>query len=343
MSSPGNRPKTVLVTGANGYIGNAIAHAFVRSGWTTYGLVRKASFLSSLAAEEIIPLLGSPSDISFLSDLDSSGVVFDVIVSTTEQIANYFPHYHEVVALLRAIARRSTEKRPLVLFTSGCKDYGMSPFVATSPKRRPHTELSPLNPPTFALDRANGAIQIFHHDDLFDAVLLRPTNVYGLSSSFYGLFFKEAEVAKSKGIWKIGEDKDTILHAMHVDDCAEAYVALAECERSLVKGQVYNISASEYETLDDIVQALVKEYGIAGGVQYGSSQEIDGSPDTELRELLMGFSQWVDSAKLRRDVGWTDTRQLFSKGIRQYRLAYEAAIERGGGVLQEVFKHADKA
>lgn len=84
--------KTVLVTGANGYIGNAVARAFSRAGWTTYGLVRKESFLPELAANEIIPLLGSPADTSFVADLENRGVVFDVLVSTTEQIMNYFPH-----------------------------------------------------------------------------------------------------------------------------------------------------------------------------------------------------------------------------------------------------------
>ena len=79
--------------------------------------------------------------------------------------------------------------RPLVLFTLVCKDYGISPYLAASP----------LNPPPFAADPANGAIKIFKHEDLVDAIVLRPSNVYRLSLSFYGLFFKEAEEAK-KGV-----------------------------------------------------------------------------------------------------------------------------------------------
>lgn len=55
--------------------------------------------------------------------------------------------------------------------------------------------------------------------------------------------------------------------------------------------------------------------------------------DADFNRMLLGFSQWVGSEKLRKDTEWCDRRQLFSKGIHIYRLAYEVAIKRGGGVL----------
>lgn len=44
--TPTHSPKTVLITGANGYIGNAVARAFVRAAggdWLVYGLIRSTS------------------------------------------------------------------------------------------------------------------------------------------------------------------------------------------------------------------------------------------------------------------------------------------------------------
>ena len=59
--------KTVLVTGANGYVGNAVAKAFARAGWRTYGLVRREEAVGDLARNEIQPLVG-PGD----------GAIFDI-------------------------------------------------------------------------------------------------------------------------------------------------------------------------------------------------------------------------------------------------------------------------
>ena len=81
--------KAVLVTGANGYIGNAVARAFVRAGWITYGLIRSTSSSVSLAAEEIIPVIASIDDLpSHKAIQDSLPATLDAIVSTTEAITN---------------------------------------------------------------------------------------------------------------------------------------------------------------------------------------------------------------------------------------------------------------
>lgn len=265
-----------------------------------------------------------------------------MLVSTTEQIFDYFPHYKEVVTLLRKLAKNTLEKKgnkPLLLFTSGCKDYGMSPYLATSPDLDPHTEESPLNPPPFAIDRANGTKKIFENEDVVDVVVLRPTNVYGGNSSYYGLFFIAGENAKKKGVLEIDEDPETVLHAMHVDDCGDAYVALAEYgDRKAISGQCFNISAREYETLNDICKALVREYEIEGGLKYVKGEEGRKAPDENIDRMLMGFSQWIGSDKLRKQTGWSDRRLLFTEGIHQYRIAFEEARNKGLGVLQAFVK-----
>ena len=348
MSDP--TPKCVLVTGANGYIGNAVARAFVRAGWTTYGLVRNAASLDDLAADEIIPLLGSPGDQTFLSTLPQN-LTFDVIVSTTEQIMKYVPHYDEIVSLLTALAKKRLDHglpKSLVLFTSGCKDYGMMDQLADSQGLKPHTEESPIAPPPIAKDRATNAVRIFEHKELFDAALLRPTNVYGFSSSYYGDFFRLAKEGKEKGVLEFNEHPKTILHAMHVDDCGDCYVALAQdAVRTEVAGQSFNASSYRFETLEEIAGALAEENGIKE-IKWGPIPE--GRADTvPIRSkfvvgctrsvlalkgadhllVLIGFSQWTGSDKLRKLTGFQDQRQLFSKGLKQYQVAYEVASTRG--------------
>ena len=73
--------KTVLVTGANGYVGNAVVKAFARAGWRTYGLVRREGAVGDLARSEIQPLVGAVNEGAFNGLGD---VTFDVVVSNTE-------------------------------------------------------------------------------------------------------------------------------------------------------------------------------------------------------------------------------------------------------------------
>ena len=49
---------TVFVTGATGFIGNVVAKAFKRQGYTVYGLARSAEKGRALERDEIIPVIG---------------------------------------------------------------------------------------------------------------------------------------------------------------------------------------------------------------------------------------------------------------------------------------------
>ena len=334
MSAP--KPKSVLVTGANGYIGNAVARAFVRAGWITHGLVRNQESRPSLKAVEIISILGSASDKAFVErSANQTKFVFDVIVSCTEDILDYLTHYNDTIALLRALAQASNNVgvRPLVMFTSGCKDYGMTGLKGEE-GLSPHTEESPLNAPPLLAARATLAVKIFDHKDLFDAVVIRPTTLYGLSSSFYGPIFDRAAKAAEKGVLELTADPKSIMHGTHVDDCAEAYVAIAEhVDRDLVKGQCYNVSGHRYETLEEVANSLAQDYKIEGGVKY-SPEKAKMGPDVV--QMLIGFSQWVGSEKLRRDVGWRDRRRPFSEAVHTYRLVYEAAVAQKHGNVERI-------
>lgn len=322
--------RAVIVTGANGYIGNAVCLAFVRAGWTVYGLVRKENAMPPLASEEIIPVLGSPGDLSFLPLLLEQQGAFDAIVSTTEQIENYEDHFNEIMAMLRALSEASNAagKRPLVLFTSGCKDYGLT-LRADSPDLAPHTEASPLNPPDVLAPRAFNATKVFENTDLYDAVVLRPTTVFGRSSSYYGPFFELAQQAKDRNEpLRLPAHPSSVVHGTHVDDCAEAYVSIAEAERNRVAGQCYNISSHRYETLEEVSQALAVEYRLTQGVAYDPPEKFE-LVGFDVVGALTGFSQWVGSEKLRSEVGWSDRRRLFSEGLKAYRIAYEEASRQG--------------
>ncbi|KAI1803026.1 NAD(P)-binding protein [Daldinia bambusicola] len=340
--------KSVFVTGANGYIGSAVCRAFARAGWRVFGLIRRPDAAAALYAEEITPVIGSVSpDASFPEALAKLAPTLDVVVSCTQQFP-FAPHFAAVLSLVRKLAaspvansgggrRRRRRVRPLlVLVTSGCKDYGAT-GVHGSDGLAPHVETSPLEPLDLIRDRAFESLRIFEHADEFDAAILRPTPVYGYDSSYYGAAFELASAAaRSEGrLLELPFDSGTVIHGCHVDDCAEAYVALAEhADRRAVAGQCFNVSGARYETLGMIAGALKTEYGLRDVVQAqapsGEGAEVDWS-----LYISLGHSQWVDSTKIRKLTGWTDKRLAFWENLHVYRMAYEEAARRGHeGVLR---------
>jgi nucleoside-diphosphate-sugar epimerase len=322
--------QTVLVTGANGYIGNAVAKAFNRAGWKTYGLIRRDEDAPDLRQNEVYPVIGTPKDIVLESSLQD--LIFDVVVSNTEDWSNYEAHFEDVKAMLVELGKRKldqTGKRLLVLFSSGCKDYGMTERHG-DPSLVAHTESSPLNVLRILEPRAVNVASLLEETTTresklpFDMTVLRPTNVYGYGSSFYGALFSFMEKgAAENDSLKVFADPNNIMHSAHVDDCADAYVALAEHpRRDEVSGQAFNISNARYETAGEILQVLAKSYGVT--IEY--QPQTRGSSMSGVIEALLQYTQWVSSEKIRHVTGWKEKHPLFVDGIEEYRLAYEAAV-----------------
>lgn len=90
----------------------------------------------------------------------------------------------------------------VVIFSSGCKDYGAMKQKHGDSALAPHTEESPLVPSSASailVPRCTfGARLLDKAETPYDAVVLRPTIVYGLSSSYYGSLFDLA--ARSRDV-----------------------------------------------------------------------------------------------------------------------------------------------
>ncbi|RDW65703.1 NAD-dependent epimerase/dehydratase family protein [Aspergillus mulundensis] len=320
--------RAVLVTGANGYIGNAVARAFTRAGWLTYGLVRSESAARSLELEEIFPVLGQIDDLDSHTSIQSQlPQTLNAIVSTTENLTDYTTHHKNTITLLRTLALSSSANgvKPLVILSSGCKDYGMGPHYDGAQDLKPHTEESPLNPPDLLRNRTTMSLEVLKNTDAFAPVLVRPTNVYGRSASYYRGFFEVASLAQRLNLpLQIPVPANSVCHALHVDDCADAYVALAAHPR---RAEIFNISAREYETVGKIAEALVGEYGLAG-VEYVDAAHV-GAVGKAWPPALIDFPQWTGSEKIRRVTRWRDVRVPFCEGVGVYRRAYERAVDAG--------------
>lgn len=156
--------------------------------------------------------------------------------------------------------------------------------------------------------------------------------------SFYGPILDIAAKSVESGVLELSAWKECIMHGTHVDDCASAYVVLAEAERSVIEGKTYNIASRRYGTVDEVARAVAKAYGISD-VRY--VPPVQGGENSLIFDLLINFSQWVGSERLRKDTGWKDKKPLFSEAVEQYRLAYEAAIAANDPGVARIMKYGE--
>jgi hypothetical protein len=179
--------------------------------------VRREAAAGGLARSEIHPLVG-PIDECLLDSLGD--VTFDVVVSNTEDPTDASGHLAAVRIMLdKPVARSETAgRRPLVMFSSGCKDYGTMTHKHGDPALAPHTEESPLAPASASavlVPRCTFGAQLLDKAATpYDAVVLRPTIVNGLSSSYYGSLFELA--ARGRDVVTIVGDPDAVMHSVNV-------------------------------------------------------------------------------------------------------------------------------
>ena len=134
-----SKPLNALVVGANGYLGSAICRALLRahtpplSFFRVHGIVRRGSAAPALAAEEVNPIVGSVSEPEALAaKVLSHSRTWDIVVICTEPSKlsrdAEDTHWRDMLSFLKSIAAASSSAeppvRPLVLWSSGCKDYG---------------------------------------------------------------------------------------------------------------------------------------------------------------------------------------------------------------------------
>lgn len=313
--------KKVLVTGAAGFLGEAIAKAFRGAGWKTYGMVRDPMAAERLSRAEIVPLIADVLDLSQFTAAREER--FDVIVSTTEDRTDPEKHYAGVRQMLNHLTRSeagANARRPLVMFTSGSKDYGDMAEGDGDAGLRPHTEESPIAPHPFAAARALISQSLLQQGgEGYDVTVVRPALLHGRASGLLRILFEFA--AESRVALVLNARPNAIMHSVHVGDCAAAYVALAEHPaRANIIGQAFNVAPAEYETSEQTASALAESYGLR--LEFA---EPIFAPATFDAHLLANTSQWVGSSKIRELTGWSESMPSFCAGISEYRMAYEAS------------------
>lgn len=297
----------VFITGATGYIGNAVAANLARAGHEVYGLARSAEKGQRLFAIEVTPVIGEMAKPeTYMAAADKCQVLIHCAAEYSAQNAEL--DRRTVNELLKS-ANKSEQPR-LFVYTSGVWVYGSTGLTAADESTR-------LNPPAVVSKRAeNEGIIVAANKGLVRTIILRPGCVYGGSGGLTASWFQSAE---KEGSARIVGDGSFRWSMVHVSDLAEGYRLAVE---SPWGGEIFNLTDRSRFTVRECAEAA--SAAVTGKKTVTTTSVRDAAKTLGAMAECFAFNQHIDSAKADRMLGWQPRHGGFVDGALRYYRAWKA-------------------
>ncbi|KAJ7445113.1 hypothetical protein FB451DRAFT_1104474 [Mycena latifolia] len=296
----------VLILGATGFIGLPAAQALVRAGHIVYGLARTPEKAKALAAEEIIPVIGTVDSDVWIPLISTLDVIIEVVggmdVNTLASMSR---------TTLERVAKAAETLRPAgapllsYIYTSGTWSHGDNRtdiVTDTTPVARP-VELVTWRP---AME------QLVVRSTAVNGIVIRPALLYGRSGSILAPLFKIA--SEGRVVWPgTPGGRWAVIHA---DDLADMYVRLAE-KAQIIGGKIFDAANPCTESVDELLQKLVAVSKAKGPYEYRKPANL--------------FEEAVASTALVRPylanalLGWSVKKPGLIEGLETYYAAWLAS------------------
>lgn len=300
METP--RYRRVLVTGATGFVGGAVARALLGGGHDVVGVVRsrdKARGLAEAGAELVVGDMLVPD--TYASAVEK----VDAVVHTaqlgsagrlTAARARRIRFADHVMTTALADVCAAAGKR--LVYTSGCFNYGNRGDEWI-------TEATPFAPSPLGVGHAAEVTALRQRDGL-DLVVVSPGFVYGPGGLFKSAFWEQGRQGRLRCI---GSGRN-YWSCVHVDDLATAYPAALD--RAPAGGE-YNIIDNTPLPLRSLVDQITDAMGLArvGTIPPWLMSLIIGKPLVD--SLVTSFR--IGNAKARKELGWTPTYPSVAEGL----------------------------
>lgn len=289
----------VLLTGATGYIGSAVAKALLDSGHGVVGLARSANSAEELrraGCRAVIGDMRKPS--TWLSDVGAAdGVIHAAATFGNDMRAAEATLLDGLLEWSDRCAQKTGQALPLV-YTGGCWLYGPV-------GDRTATEGSPFDPlPDFAF-------MVEHRERLFDAAqtktcVLHPATVWDENGGAIARFIDEAKRGISPRIFGPAETRWPLVHRQ---DVARLYVSALELGRR----------GSDYHG--------VAETGVAVSAVAGAISARYAAPAPQVRPIddaIDAFGSWaaglaldqtMDAQTSKAELGWRPLQATILEAI----------------------------
>lgn len=289
----------VLVTGATGLIGGAVARRFAAAGHDIVGLARSDASAVKLTDMGYQTIHG---DLEDAASIANAVRAVDAVVHAASPSDQNSAAYDEAATRAIIAALRGTSKR--FLYTSGCFLYGATGDA-------PATERSPLNP--LELVRFRQALEeeiLGAAADGVHSIVIRPAWVYGNHAWTTMMMYGSAQQQGAARYVGKGQNRWTCVHAY---DLAELYLLALE---KAPAASIFNGAHGAPTTLIEIARAASEGAGAGGRVAEW--------PLEEARQALGGLAdaiacdQVISGECAEKELGWRPSRHSIVDELRSY-------------------------
>jgi CDP-glucose 4,6-dehydratase len=325
------RGRSVLITGAGGFVGSWLAKGLVDAGASVTAILRdepgSSNFdLLGLASRTNV-VRGSITDIALVKRAVNeyeTDTCFHLAAQAIVGAANRAPisTFESNVAGTWVVLEACRESKLMrrVVVASSDKAYGSQPVL-------PYTEEMPLlasNPYDASKAAAEIVARSYHAGFDMQLAITRCANIYGggdlnysrlIPGTIRSVLLGERPIVRSDG--------SPVRDYLHVDDAVNAYMLLAErLEAPNVAGEAFNFGGNSPISAIDLVRKILELSG---------AKHLE--PDIQGKGRLAGEidQQYLDSHKAEKVLGWKPTLDLTS-GLRQAIDWYKKASPLAGEV-----------
>jgi len=232
---------TVMVTGANGFLGSHVCRMAVARGWRVRALLRGGSDRSLL--QHGIPSSGFETvEGDFATDGTMPSAWFDGVAAIVHCAAATSEHTQDL-AVSRAINVEATRR-----LATAAHAAGVGRFVFISSQSAHAANNSPYGRSKFEAEAALRSTPD-------RSVILRPGVIYGPERR--GIFAKLEQNLRSLPVVPIIGNGRYLQYPVHVDDVATAALAVIEADQCV--GRTYELGGAAPIAFRDLVRCLLAE------------------------------------------------------------------------------------
>ena len=313
----------LLITGANGFLGNAVCTKAVERGYSVRGVTRSTYDwrlgCTSLGVENI-----EIGDINAHTDWKRAVLDCDVVVHLAARVHIMREDANDPLAEFRLINTEATEKLARCAAINGVQRFvyissiGVNGlFTEDNVQFLESDSANPHNAYTLSKWEAEQVLHRVAAETGLEVVILRPPLVYGAGApGNFAQMLRLVELGIPLPLAGVKNKRDLIYVGNLVD-------AIMTCVRhSSAAGETYLVSDGETVSTPEILVELAKALGVSSRVfpwPIGLLKLMAGLfGKTGQVQRLIGSLQ-VDSTKIRRELGWKppySLRQGFRETVR---------------------------